>query len=107
VSDVKIVLLMVGMHLLAIGAAGALIVYALRGSDDDPPSGDDGSGGSRRPTVPRPHGGPPLASARPAQLRLREPGRLADAYERQRRRAREPRAPVRSSPGAADVERGL
>ena len=44
--------------------------------DDD----DDGGGG------PGPDPGPPLPSADPSRLRLREPGRLADAHQRPSRR---------------------
>ena len=95
-ADLKLVLLMVGMHLMALGAAGVLIVFALRGGNDEPLSGDDGSGGSRRPESPSPRGGPPLANAGPARLRLRGPGRLADAYKRKRGRAGQPHVPARS-----------
>jgi len=100
VSDVKVVLLMMGLHVIALGAAATLIVFAVRGgeaSEDPPLTGDDGFGGIRRPGPPPARGGPPLADARQARLRLRGPGRLADVYRLRRVRAAEPHPP-RPSP---------
>ena len=51
------------------------------------PGDDDGGGGPPGPDGPR----PPLDDATPSRARLREPGRLADAYPPvARRSAREP-----------------
>jgi hypothetical protein len=49
--------------------------------------GDDGGGGS---PPPRPDPGPPLPGAEQSPVRLREPGRLADAHPRAPRRPEHP-----------------
>jgi hypothetical protein len=77
-----------------------------RGGDDGPPappSGDsDGDGGAHVPVLPLPGGGP-------SRVRLREPARVADRYERPPRRPAHPAEPAphpsvpsreSSSPGA-------
>jgi hypothetical protein len=61
--------------------------------------GDD-DGGSRRPVPVRPRtdgggGEPPLPSAAPSAVRLREPGRLADAVPAPPRRPSHPPVPER------------
>jgi hypothetical protein len=102
----QIILLVVGMHLLALACAGVLIVHAAR---TDPTVGwrapgggsDDGPGNDRRgpPTPPSvPGGGLPLPDAEPARVRLRDHRRLPDLTPpRERRPAREPvRRPVRA-----------
>ena len=68
--------------------------------------GDDG-GGATDPPAPDPagdrDGGVPLPDADPAPVRLREPGRLADAYPRRPRRPEHaPDAPERVPARAAD-----
>lgn len=98
------ILIIGGMHLLAIVLLGILLIPALndtplppRRSSDD---GDEGwgNGPPRPPARPEgPGGGIPLPDAVPAAARLRGPGRLADQRSRRERRpAREPdRRPVR------------
>ena len=113
-GDGQLLLVIAGMHLLAIVFAVVLILPALR--DPDPPAlrGDWGSDGGwghgpTRPQAPpeTPSGGLPLPDAQPARVRLRDHRRLADliprperrpAREPERRPAREPeRRPVRTS----------
>jgi hypothetical protein len=101
----QVILLVVGMHLLALACAGVLIVHAAKTAPTVPwraPEGgsDDGPGNSRRgPLTPPdvPGGGLPLPDAEPARVRLRDHRRLADLTPpRERRPAREPvRTPVR------------
>ena len=94
--------LTLGVHVIG---ALALIYLLVRDSDTNPrdwwPGDDDGPSGDdvRRPSPQGGGGGLPLPDAAPAPVRLREPGYLADAYERPRRRpghpARDPeRAPA-------------
>jgi hypothetical protein len=102
----QVILLLVGMHLLALGCASVLIFHAARTAPTTgwqaPGSGsDDGPGNDRRgpwtpPSVPG--GGVPLPDAAPARVRLRDHQRLADLTPpRERRPAREPvRPPVRA-----------
>ena len=65
--------------------AGREILSVFRTRPDD-----DGGGGSPGPAPPvpgpEPDGGLPLRDAEQARVRLREPGRLADAYPRRPRR---------------------
>src|SRR4051794_24010088 len=83
---------MVGMHLLALAAAGALVYFAVHGANppiDRPPEEEPpNDGGSPKPQ-PRPKGGPPLFDAAPARIRLRGPARLADSHRSRRGRERE------------------
>jgi hypothetical protein len=72
---------------------GALIYVLLHNEGVDWrswwPNDDDGGHGPSEPDAP--HGPPPLGDATPARTRLREPGRIADAYPpAPRRPAREP-----------------
>lgn len=97
-NDTELVVLFAMLHLVALAAAGALLLFALRSGDryGDPPH-EPGSGGGGPPDPPRrPVAGPPLAAAAPARSRLREPARLADLLPPPRRRgAREPKRPAR------------
>jgi hypothetical protein len=102
----QVILLVIGMHLLALSCAGVLIFHAARtgptvgwqapggGSDDGP--GNDRRGPRTPPSIPG--GGLPLPSAVPARVRLRDHRRLADLTPpHERRPAREPvRPPVRA-----------
>ena len=76
------------VHVLGLGA----LVWALLQGDENRPNwrgfwpGDDGDD---EPPAPRPGprgGGLPLPDATPSAVRLREPGRLADAHPRPARR---------------------
>ena len=101
-SAAQLVLMIGGMHILALIGAGLLIIPALRDRPAPPRSpdgGSDGGGGVRRPAPSAPLGplgGIPLPDAQPAGIRLRQPGRLADQRPRpERRPAHEPeRQPV-------------
>lgn len=97
-SDTELVVLFAMLHLVALAAGGALLLFALRAGDryDDTPRGP-GPGGSQPPDAPRrPVAGPPLGTAAPARFRLREPGRLADLLPPPSRRGtREPNPPAR------------
>ncbi|HWF75024.1 MAG TPA: hypothetical protein VG186_16865 [Solirubrobacteraceae bacterium] len=102
----QVILMVVGMHLLALACAAVLIIHAARtgptvgwrapegGSDDGP--GNDRRGPRTAPKLPG--GGIPLPDAAPPRVRLRDHRRLADLTPpRERRPAREPaRQPVRS-----------
>lgn len=90
-SELLAILLLAVVH---VPAACLLLGMALReeglrgwwpreGSDD----GDSGPGDRPR------GGGPPLADAEPAKLRLRGPGKLADAHRGRRGRTVEPTPP--------------
>lgn len=105
-SGDAVVLLIGGVHLIALMGVALLMLPALR---DTPPAperrtddgGDDGWGrGPKRPPAPPkpPRGGIPLLDAVQSRVRLREPGRLADRIPRRERRpSREPaRRPVRT-----------
>jgi hypothetical protein len=105
IGTAQIILLVVGMHLLALACAAVLIVHAMKAAPTvawrAPKGGsDDGPGSDRRGPVvlPRlPGGGLPLPDAEPARVRLRDHRRLADLTpSRERRPAREPvREPAR------------
>ena len=88
-----------GLHLFALAGCAALFVYALTGGDASPRPGDgddQGPGGPGRKPSPPPCG-PPLTDARPARVRLRQPGRLADLIDPPPRRGTpepNPRAPL-------------
>jgi hypothetical protein len=93
----QLVLMIASLHIVALVFAFMLILPALRDNHEPPRhpgGGSDGGGGQRLPRRPEPKPGPgglPLPNARPARVRLREPGRLADLLPRRPRRpAREP-----------------
>jgi hypothetical protein len=100
-------LMIAGVHIVGLACVALLILPALRGGpgpSSQPPEGgsDEGRGNDRRRPRPgpsrRPPGGIPLPDARPARVRMREPGRLADLLPRRDRRpSREPtRQPIRT-----------
>jgi hypothetical protein len=103
-SSLELLLFVACLHLAAMAVAGALIVMMFRSGRDDllPPSDDGGDGrGGIEPRKPQPGsplgGGPPLPTAIPARVRLREPGRLGELRPKpDRRPAREPERPRRS-----------
>ncbi|MBV9195646.1 MAG: hypothetical protein JO168_16010 [Solirubrobacterales bacterium] len=105
-GDAQLLLMIAGVHVLALGCVAVLMIPALRDGPDSPPrSSDSGSDegwgrGPRRPPRPPepPRGGIPLPDAVPAGVRLRDHQRLADHRPRRERRpAREPeRRPVRT-----------
>src|SRR4051812_4466552 len=100
-GPVLAILLTLVVHLVGICAllafAGGEILDMFRMRPDN---GDDGPGpGFDEPLDDPSPGGdrvPPLPDADPAPVRLREPGRLAPHYRRERRPAREPRTPDRT-----------
>ncbi len=87
------------VHVIGAG----VLVWALLDADDARPSWRDWWPGDRRPDTPdlppEPSGGgtqaPILPDAVPSAVRLREPGRLADAKPRPARRPAHPVEPVR------------
>ena len=100
-ADEELTLIFGVIHLIAIGFGGVLFWMFLKSDtapaweppEDDDSGGDGGGGGGNdrlgaRPKKPSP-GGLPLPDAAQAKLRLRGPGRLADAYPPQRRTAPE------------------
>jgi hypothetical protein len=104
-GDAQLMLMIAGVHFLALVCVAMLMIPLLRdgnwtprwGSDSD---SDDGWGRGPRqpPSRPEPpRGGIPLPDAVPARVRLRDHGSLADQRPRRDRRpAREPeRTPVR------------
>jgi hypothetical protein len=102
-GDAVAVLLIFAVHMVALVIIIGPLARASAAPADDEADGtggsdDEGEGGSRRPFAgpdrPKPRGDLPLPDAAPASLRLRGPGRLADAYERPRR-GRPARRPVR------------
>jgi len=104
-GDVQLMLMIVGMHLLGLVCAAALLLPALRGGSEPPPRPDRGSDdgwGHGPPSPPSPSGAPagdlPLPDAAPARVRLRDHRRLPELVPRpERRPAREPsREPVRN-----------
>ena len=95
-SELLAILILTVVHVVAIGVLLAMLL-----GDDGPLRGwwprDDSDGGGpstpHDPTSP----GPPLGESEPAPIRLRGPGRLADAHAIPRRRSVEPepgRAPA-------------
>lgn len=112
-------LLFGGLHLVALVLLSMLLVMFLRSdtaSAWSPPDDDiRGGGGSDRVQPPSPWfpggGAPPLKDARPARVRLRTPGRLADLLPtRERRPSREPdhtpdRRPAASATGSCSRAR--
>ena len=102
-SSLELFLFVAGLHLAALGVAGALVVLMFHNGRDDlhgqSDESGDGPGGiePRKPTPGSPRGdGPPLPTAIPARVRLRAPGRLSELVPRRERRpAREPGRPRR------------
>jgi hypothetical protein len=102
--DEELMVIFGALHVIALAFGVVLFMMFLRSdttSSWKPPDDDDGGGGGgndRLPTTtpkPRPTGGVPLPDADPAQLRLRGPGRLRDAYPRPLRRPAHPQVPHR------------
>jgi len=104
--DQELTLIFGALHLMAIGLGGVLFWMLLRSEPvtpwqppEDEESDGGGGGGNDRlgagPKSPAP-GGVPLPDAVPARVRLRAPGRLADAYPPPQRRERPHRDPVRT-----------
>jgi hypothetical protein len=85
-TDAKLIMLFAVLHLVGMGLAGVLLVMFMRSDTTTawPRHDDDGGGGGGNDRVPPrappgpDGGGLPLDDARPARVRLREPGRLAD-----------------------------
>jgi hypothetical protein len=100
-SDTKLMVAIGILHLVALAAGGGLLALAFRGGDGyDHPHAEGGQGPDQPPEPPRrPIAGPPLPSATPARVRLREPARLADLHSPPPRRA--PREPKRPAPRPA------
>jgi hypothetical protein len=72
------------IHAIGLGLLLAMMVSSDGGDWRDWwPRDDDGGGG---PDGPEPQPGPPLPGATQSPVRLREPGRLADAHPRAPRR---------------------
>jgi hypothetical protein len=104
-GDTQLLVMIGGVHLLALACVALLMLPALRDAEWSPGwrsdnDSDDGwgHGPKRPPSRPEPpSGGIPLPDAEQARVRLREPGRLADKLPRRERRpSREPeRPPVR------------
>ncbi len=84
--DQELLLIFGALHLMALVFGGLLLVMFFRSEALPgwrPPEDEDdggGGGGSPEPDAPRPTGGLPLERSEPARVRLREPGRLADAH---------------------------
>jgi hypothetical protein len=97
-TDVQLMLFLVGVHIFGFVAVGILMIPVLRDdpsdTDEDGGSSDDGWG--NRPNVKPdpsrwPGGGIPLPDAEQSGVRLREPGRIGDKLTPpERRPAREP-----------------
>ncbi len=105
-SEIQLLMWMMGIHLFGFIAVGVLLIPTLRGedgeSDQDTGNSDDGWGNrpNVKPSPSRwPGGGIPLPDAEQSRVRFREPGRLADRRApRERRPSREPaRRPIRAS----------
>ncbi len=104
-GDTQLMLMIAGVHFLAMACVALLLIPAMRDGQWNTTSRSDtdsdegwGRGPKRPPSKPEPpRGGIPLPDAQPARVRLRERGRLADRLPgRERRPAREPaRTPVR------------
>lgn len=104
-SSAQLLLMIGGMHILALLLVGALLFPALRNDSDlqlrtDQDSDDGwGHGPPRPPTPPdTPSGGLALDQSDPARARLRDHRRLADFHPRPERRPTHApeRTPVRS-----------
>jgi hypothetical protein len=104
-TDLQLMLFLVGVHILGFVAVGLLMLPVLRDdpSDHDEDGGSSDDGWGNRPNVKPdpsrwPGGGIPLPDADQSAVRLREPGRLGDKLgSPERRPAREP-APQKPVP---------
>jgi hypothetical protein len=103
-GSAQLIVMIGGVHLLALGCVALLMLPALRdgqwpSSRSDGESDEGWGRGPRRPPKPPdpPRGGIPLLDAEPARVRLRDHRRLSDLLPpRERRPAREPvRQPAR------------
>ena len=100
-KEVAALLLTLVVHVIGAAAlVGALMHGSAPGSwrswwpTDEDDEGRGGQGREEPPKRPSPSdGGLPLPDAVPAAVRLREPGRLADAHPRPARRGAPERAP--------------
>jgi hypothetical protein len=96
--DQELMVIFGALHLVALLLGVVLFAMFLRSEAtrgnrrDDEEDGGGGGGNDRIGDKPKtsPSGGIPLPDAIQARLRLREGGRLADAYRRERRRVPEP-----------------
>jgi len=96
-ADTELVVLFAMLHLVALAPGGGLLLLALSGGDGYADAHRKrGRGGEPPPDPPTaPVGGPPLAVAVPARVRLREPARLGDLLPPVPRRGTgEPRRPT-------------
>lgn len=99
-AELAAIVLTVVVHVIGAG----VLVWAMFDGDNKPdwrslwPRDDDDGGGSDGPPAPEPvgPGGPELLpESAPARVRLREPGRLADAHPRPARRPEHAPEPAR------------
>ena len=107
-GDTQLMLMIAGVHLLALACVAMLMIPLMRDGQWTPrprPDSDSDEGWGRGPRRPPsrpepPRGGIPLPDAVPARVRLRDHGSLGDLLPpRERRPAREPdRTPVRVNP---------
>lgn len=108
-AEIAAIVLTVVVHVIGAG----VLVWAMFDADNKPdwrslwPGDDDGGGGGggRGPVEPDPvvPGGPDLLpESAPARIRLREGGRLADAFPRPARRPDHAPQPARVPERAAD-----
>jgi len=102
--DTKLVLLFGVLHIAGLVFGGTLLAMSFRSGTvipwSPPEDGEDGGGGRGNDRLaPQDSGGPrgdglPLPDAAQSRVRLREPGRLADALPaRERRPSRPPERP--------------
>jgi hypothetical protein len=106
-TDLQLMLFLVGVHIFGFIAVGLLMLPVLRDdpSDTDEEGGSSDDGWGNRPNVKPdpsrwPGGGIPLPDADQSAVRLREPGRLGDKLTSpERRPAREPapQKPIRAN----------
>jgi hypothetical protein len=102
VREGGLILLLTGVHALGLGLLCGMLWLSFK-ADDTTSGDDDGEGGwgnDRRPPEDShgpSDGGLPLPDAEPARVRLRQPGRIADALPSPERRGTEEpvRVPVR------------
>jgi hypothetical protein len=103
--DEELMVIFGALHVVALVLGVVLFMMFLRSdttSSWKPPEEDEGGGGGgndRVPTSkpkPRPSGGVPLPDADPARARLRDHGKLRDAYPRPLRRTIHPHSPQRT-----------